>query len=165
MKPEGLAKGNRTTLSRRPKRVSLFILATLILFVVRFGCVACVASIAEDDCCRERADAKEGGCDAGHKQVASQARAVCCSESESDALTSLRGSDSYEGCPMPCCVAAARDTSPAVLPGLVKDLGDGLRLAEPLAVVLISTDSALSYNPLSPPDRGGTYLRCCVLLI
>jgi hypothetical protein len=66
---------------------------------------------------------------------------------------------------MPCCIAKNANTSPVVLPGLIKDLINGPKPAELPPVFNLNILSPLLYDLSSPPNRGSTYLRCCVLLI
>ena len=176
MRLRGLLKANNvfvarplyrrlTLFSRLEKRVSFLILASLLLFVCRFGCVACFAFISEESCCREQAASKSDDCEAHQSKEDTQARHSCCNEAELRDRAALNENGAEPSCPMACCLAATRNPAPATLPAIVKDWSDGARQAETPAVFCLYDRLSPVYDKPSPASRGSTYLRCCVLLI
>jgi hypothetical protein len=89
----------------------------------------------------------------------------CCSqndESTDSALTKVTSNQMGAG---RCCMLAGEVDTPAVLPESMGGRASLLSEGEPPIAPNTYLRPARICNQSSIPDRGGTYLQCCALLI
>lgn len=113
------------------------------------------ASQESHNCCQKSSD------EAAPKSVASKSSKSVASKSSNEALVASGGSSSS---PMNCPFAMGRATVATKAQG-----GDKSLSPVPADSNLLTQNSQEQLSPLSPPlrlpNRGHTYLRCCVFLI
>ena len=149
------------------KRVGSLTVIAVILWLGGFGCSLCCTTGATDSCCLNghqstaRATAPAAGatsCDAG-------AACNCCKSRRVERRIALTDEAIGRGVAIGC----------SLLPNQVEAITVHIRATDALAAqaelpasLFISSGPARTASllePLPPLNRGGTYLRCCVLLI
>ena len=149
------------------KQIGSFAVIAVILWLGGFGCSLCCATGATDSCCLEgrrstaRATAPAAGatsCDAG-------AACSCCKSRRAELRVALTDE----------AIGRERALGCSLLPNQVEAVTVHIRATDALAAqaelpapLFISSGLARTASFLETPpplNRGGTYLRCCVLLI
>lgn len=135
-------------------KVSCLAVIALTMWLGGFGCALCCATGVTASC---RLDQRNPSPDYGAKS--------CCSQAESDCASGTEEAISQRPGAMGCSLLPDQSRSLAPLPRVNNDLHDGFETINPLSAVIGYTGVATTIDPASPRNRGGPYLRCCVLLI
>jgi len=150
------------------KKVSALALIALTLWLGGFGCSLCCTTGATDSCCLDshRAPAQPTAsnsgvtsCDSGPDECS------CCKTSTADSNTSLTETAIRREDAIGCSLLPNRieGVTAQVRVENALALQGGLPISLLVIYSPIRTKSLLETPP--PLNRGGTYLRCCVLLI
>ena len=136
----------------RTKTTCLAVIA-LTMWLGGFGCAFCCATGLTESCClKDRnayADCGESG---------------CCKQAKSKSTSHSEESISRPVGVIGCTLLPNQSRSLAPIPRVTNDLPDDVSKID-LSFAFIGDIDAPTLDPPSPLNRGGTYLRCCVLLI
>jgi hypothetical protein len=138
-----------------PMRMKFYCLAVVALsmWLGGFGCALCCATGVTESCCLD----EHNSTDCGVKS--------CCTRDEDRSSSKSRVAISQQPGVIGCSLLPDHTRSLAPLVRVGTELPDGiLGFSSPLAVIG-ALPVAPSIDPPLPLNRGGTYLRCCVLLI
>ena len=135
-------------------RFSCITIVMLTAWLNGFGCALCCATKVTESCCVEKRTASTNR---GAKSCCAQVQTRRASGSE-DAISQLPGA-------IGCVLLPDQTRSLAPLTRVSTDLHERLPVANSSFATIIDLRIAPSNDPPSPLNRGGTYLRCCVLLI
>ena len=126
----------------------------LTMWLGGFGCAFCCATSLVDSCCLNRRDISVGCTEK-----------ACCKQATKKNASESREAISKSDGAIGCSLLPNQSRNLAPLPRVSDNLSYGVQaLDSPLAFL---SDSLVGPrpNPPSPLNRGGTYLRLCVLLI
>lgn len=126
----------------------------LTMWLGGFGCALCCATGLLDSCCL---DAKDASIACTEKSCCRQAPR----RNNSESGESVSRSDGVNG----CSLLPDQSRSLAPLPRVTNDLSVGVQALDSPLAFLSHTLAAPIVDPSPPLNRGGTYLRLCVLLI
>jgi hypothetical protein len=135
------------------KSACLSIIA-LTMWLCGFGCAFCCATGLVDSCCINERNTSS---DCTQKACCRQATKRNASESR-EAFSRSEGA-------IGCSLLPDQARSLAPLPRVTNDLSSGVQALDSPLALLSDTLVGPTIDPPSPLNRGGTYLRLCVLLI
>lgn len=137
-----------------PMKSACLSIIALIMWLGGFGCAFCCATGLTDSCCLKEGNAFS---DSTEKACCRQATKKNASESR-EAISRSEGA-------IGCSLLPDQSRSLAPLPRVSNDIFDSVQALDcPLAVLDYSRVEPI-IDPPPPLNRGGTYLRLCVLLI
>lgn len=134
-------------------KFSCLAIVALTMWLGGFGCALCCATGVTESCCLDKRNATA---DCAVKSCCAQAESKGASGSE-DAISQLPG-------PIGCSLLPDQTRSLAPLTRISTDLPDVQTVNSSFAIIG-DLHIAPTIDPALPLNRGGTYLRCCVLLI
>jgi hypothetical protein len=149
------------------KRIGSLAIVSVILWLGGFGCSLCCATGATDSCCLNghqspaRATAPAAGatsCDAG-------AACSCCKSGRAERRIALTGEAIGREGALGCSLLPNQVEGVTVHVRATDALATVAELPAPLFNPCGNARTASLIEPPPPLNRGGTYLRCCVLLI
>lgn len=146
----------RTVSKPSPIRLKVTCLAmvALAMWLGGFGCALCCATGLTEACCL---DERNAPADCGVKSCCAQAKSMDASPSE-DTVSPRAGV-------IGCSLLPDQTRSLAPLTRVSIDLPDGVQALNNSIAIIGNRRIAPFIDSPSPLNRGGTYLRCCVLLI
>ena len=130
-------------------------IVALTMWLGGFGCALCCAAGVTESCCL---DEPNSNTDCGVKSCCSQVEPADASASSEDAISQLPGA-------IGCSLLPDQSRSLAPLTQVATDWPDGIQAINSPFAIISAPRIAPSIDPPIPLNRGGTYLRCCVLLI
>lgn len=132
------------------QKIGALALIALVLWLNGFGCSLCGLSCASEDSASVTAAPRD-----------------CCTEERCKPATVDAGRDSEDSLSAPqqigCSLLPSQQA--AILPHVDYDVTISTLPSNPFLLLQAKTLPAMSLDPPIPLNRGGTYLRCCVLLI
>ena len=135
-------------------KFSCLAIIALTMWLGGFGCALCCATGVTESCCL--AD-RNSASDCGVKSCCSQDEPAGASGS-GEAISQLPGV-------LGCSLLPDQTRSLAPLTRVSTALPDGIQAINSPGAIIGDLRIAPSIDPPLPLNRGGTYLRCCVLLI
>lgn len=145
------------------KRTGSLAIVALLLWLGGFGCSLCCAADANEICCLTKHHSSAQAADA--TSCNASATCSCCKSAQAERQMALTGDAFGREGAIGCTLLPNR------LEGVTAQfrIADTLALQSELPPLFFTLNSAArpaSLPDASPPlNRGGTYLRCCVLLI
>ncbi|HET9532783.1 MAG TPA: hypothetical protein VFQ92_20680 [Blastocatellia bacterium] len=144
-------------MKRTANKIASFTILALIFWGGGVGCVVCCAADSSEDVCGRVDSSDVDALDAtGHS---------CCVKPASDPSEGPDAFLTYLPLVKPCCVHQAALYGPAVIPQPGQSGPAIIKAARPSFAIEIEPRASNELDPIRPADKGGTYLRCCVLLI
>jgi len=135
-------------------RFSCIAIVMLTVWLNGFGCALCCATKVTESCC---VDERTASTDYGAPSCCTQAQSKRASGS-ADAISQLPSA-------IGCVLLPDQTRSLAPLTRVSTDLYERLPVDNSSFATITDPRIVPSNDPPSPLNRGGTYLRCCVLLI
>jgi hypothetical protein len=129
-------------------------LVALSMWLGGFGCALCCANGVTESCCL---DERNSATACGEKSCCSPVEGKGASRFE-DAISQLPGV-------IGCSLLPDHTRSLAPLTRVGTELPDQIQAINSSLEIILDLRVAPSIDPPLPLNRGGTYLRCCVLLI
>ena len=130
---------------------SYFLIAIILaLWGGGISCLLCCAS-----------DLQDGRCQAGH----AVSRHSCCAQTDGNKSAVFEKLPSGAQAATNCCLLSEQTSGPVALPQSKHDRGVVPETFEAVAAHDAYFRLPLASASAPPRDRGGTYLRCCALLI
>jgi hypothetical protein len=135
-------------------KLSCVVIVALTMWLGGFGCALCCATGVTESCCL---DERNAAADCDVKSCCTQVESKDASASE-DAISPLPGV-------IGCSLLPDQTRSLAPLTRVSTNLPDGIQATNFSVAMIGNICIAPFIEPPLPLNRGGTYLRCCVLLI
>lgn len=148
----------------QPSNVSRLVIISLALWAGGFNCFICCAINMSGACCTSEAEASSAVSFSIETEDCSSEHGCCSGDSDQSSDSLKRTTYNQMGAGR-CCMLTGRADAPAVLP---KSMIDGASLragSEPPFAPNRFFQSSRFFDGSPSRDRGGTYLRCCALLI
>jgi hypothetical protein len=114
----------------------------------------CCATGVTESCCL---DERNAATNCGEESCCTRAESTCASDSQ-ESISQLPG-------PIGCSLLPDQTRSLAPLTRVSTELPDGIQAINSSFATIGDIRVSPFIDPPSPLNRGGTYLRCCVLLI
>jgi hypothetical protein len=148
------------------KKMGCFLALALMLWSIGVGCVVCCASYSSDSCCVSQVDISHPSLPfVSATPKAYSEKHSCCKKPGYSQGKSVEEATSHPMDLGPCCLSDSGANGPAPLPHILRDSEISLGIAEQPVLFESGFQSLLLHTRAPVPDRGSTYLRCCVLLI
>jgi hypothetical protein len=135
-------------------KVSCLAMVALAMWLGGFGCAVCCATGLTEACCLGERNA-----------VTNSGEPSCCRKAETKCASDFEDAISQPPSPIGCSLLPDHTRSLAPLPRVSSDLPDGVQAINSSFALTAHIRIAPFIEPPLPLNRGGTYLRCCVLLI
>ena len=129
-------------------------IVALTMWLGGFGCAFCCATSLVDSCCLNERDISVG---CGEK--------ACCKRATKKNDAESREAISEADGAIGCLLLPNQSRNLAPLPRVSNELSAGVQALDSPLAFLSHTLAAPILDPPPPLNRGGTYLRLCVLLI
>jgi hypothetical protein len=150
------------------KKIGSLAVVVVTLWLGGFGCSLCCVTGATDSCCLNEKSSAQATTPASETTSCDTAsvECSCCKPSKADGKTSFTGTSIQEEGGLGCSLLPSQIDG-VTAPTKSKHVALAIQIELPSSTHVLNpyTRAAFVTDAPSPRNRGGTYLRCCVLLI